>query len=60
MLAPYLLYPPPPRPRVLQEIRLVNSQQGEKNIVLRLKMAYTTQGRTVEETTQVSSFPPLY
>ena len=45
---------------VTQEIRLVNSMQGEKNIMLKLKIGYTSGGHAVEELAQVSSFPPLY
>lgn len=45
---------------VTQEIRLVNSMQGEKNIMLKLKICYSSGGHAVEELAQVSSFPPLY
>ena len=41
---------------VTQEIRLINSMQGEKNIMLKLKIAYAG----VTEMAQVSNFPPLY
>ena len=46
--------------QVTQEIRLTNSMQGEKNIMLKLKIGYKTQGRTVEELAQVNNFPSLY
>lgn len=45
---------------VTQEIKLVNSMQGEKNIMLKLKIGYTSGGRAVEELAQVSNFPNLY
>ena len=45
---------------VTQEIRLVNSMQGEKSIMLKLKIGYTCGARTTEELAQVSSFPPGY
>jgi len=45
---------------VTQEIRVTNTMQGEKNILIRLKIAYTTNGVLVEEVSQVSDFPPLY
>ena len=45
---------------VTQEIRLVNSMQGEKNLMLKLKIGYTSGARTVEEVAQVSTFPPLF
>ena len=41
---------------VTQEIRLINSMQGEKNIMLKLKIVYA--GAT--EMAQVSNFPPFY
>ena len=45
---------------VTQEIRVTNSSQGEKNIMLKLKIGYSCGARTVEEMAQVSSFPALY
>lgn len=47
---------------VTQEIKLVNSMQGSKNIMLKLKICYTVGvgGVNVEEMAQVSSFPPLF
>lgn len=45
---------------VSQEIRLTNSMQGQKNIMLKLKIAYKQGDNLVDEMTQVSSFPPLY
>jgi AP-1 complex subunit gamma-1 len=45
---------------VTQEIRVTNSSQGEKNIMLKLKICYSSGGHAVEELAQVSSFPPLY
>lgn len=46
--------------QVTQEIKLVNSMQGQKNIMLKLKIGYKQGDVTVDEQTQVSSFPPLY
>jgi hypothetical protein len=34
--------------------------QGSKNIMLKLKIAYTMGGNTVEDMAQVTAFPPLY
>ena len=48
--------PPHSAGAVTQEIRLINSMQGEKNIMLKLKLVYG--GNT--EMAQVSNFPPLY
>jgi AP-1 complex subunit gamma-1 len=45
---------------VTQEIRLNNSMQGQKNIMLKLKIGYTVGGNTVEDMEQVTAFPPLY
>jgi len=43
-----------------QEIRITNSAQGEKPIMLKLKLGYSQKGSTVEEMVQVSSFPPQF
>ena len=45
---------------VTQEIRLNNSMQGQKNIMLKLKIGYSIGGKAVEDMAQVASFPPLY
>lgn len=45
---------------VTQEIKVVNTLHGEKNIMLKLKLGYTSNGTTVDELVQVSSFPALY
>ena len=45
---------------VSQEIRLVNSVQGEKGILLKVKIGYLQNGQAVEETATVSNFPPNY
>jgi AP-1 complex subunit gamma-1 len=45
---------------VTQQINLINSMQGQKNIMFKLKIGYTQGGAVVDEMTQVSSFPPLY
>ncbi|CAM9242459.1 unnamed protein product [Ectocarpus fasciculatus] len=45
---------------ITQEIRVNNSMQGEKNIMLKLKINYTAGGKQVEEMAQVSNFPPLF
>ena len=46
--------------QVTQEIRLTNSMQGEKNIMLKLKIGYKYQSNIVDELAQVSNFPSLY
>jgi AP-1 complex subunit gamma-1 len=48
--------PPHSNGAVTQEIRLVNSMQGEKSIMLKLKIAYAG----VTEMAQVSNFPAFY
>jgi AP-1 complex subunit gamma-1 len=45
---------------VTQEIRLANSQQGQKNIMLKLKIGYKHGDTMMDEITQVSNFPPLF
>lgn len=45
---------------VTQEIQLDNSMQGEKPIMLKLKIGYNQNGNKVEELAQVSSFPANY
>jgi len=45
---------------VTQEIKLTNSMQGQKNIMLKLKIVYKQSGNTIEEMAQVSNFPPGY
>ena len=46
--------------QVSQEINVINSMQGEKNIMLKLKLGYVSNGVTVDEMVQVSNFPALY
>ena len=43
-----------------QSISLVNSMQGEKNIMLKVKVSFTMNGSKVEDQATVNSFPPLY
>ena len=45
---------------VSQEIKLVNSQQGEKNIVIKIKLSYVCGGKLNEDLVSVSAFPALY
>lgn len=45
---------------VTQELRVTNTMQGDKSIVLKLKFSYSAGGKTVEDMVSVSSFPPLY
>jgi len=45
---------------VTQEIKVTNTMQGEKNIMLKLKINYKVNGSPIEELVQVSSFPALY
>jgi AP-1 complex subunit gamma-1 len=45
---------------ITQEIRVTNTMQGEKNIMLKLKINYSAGGKAVEEMAQVANFPPLY
>ena len=46
--------------QVTQEIRLTNTMQGEKNVMLKLKIGYKTQGKSVDELAQVNNFPHLF
>jgi AP-1 complex subunit gamma-1 len=52
--------PPQSQGRVTQEIKITNSMQGEKNIMLKLKITYSVNGRNVEEMAQVNNFPNLF
>ena len=52
--------PPNSQGAVTQEIKLVNSMQGQKAIMLKIKLGYSQGGHAVEEMAQVSSFPPTY
>ena len=54
------IIPPNSSGQITQEIRIINSLQGEKNIMLKLKIAYKAGGNIVDELGQVSSFPNLY
>lgn len=45
---------------VSQEIRVTNSMQGQKNIVLKLKIGYNINGTVVDEMATVSNFPAGY
>jgi AP-1 complex subunit gamma-1 len=60
MAASSTTIPPGSSGVVTQEIRLTNSMQGEKNIMLKLKIGYNHGGHTVEEQSQVSNFPERY
>eukprot|EP01039_Chlorochromonas_danica_P002117 gene2117-2311_t len=48
------------RGTVTQEVRLANTSQGSKNIMLKLKIGYKHGPANVDELAQVSSFPPLF
>ena len=52
--------PPGSSGLITQEIRLTNSMQGDKSIMLKLKIGYNHGGHNVEEQTQVSNFPDRY
>ena len=52
--------PPHSMGAVTQEIRITNSMQGEKTLMLKLKVGYTQAGVVVDEMAQVASFPPGY
>mmetsp|Transcript_6780 Transcript_6780/g.6894 ORF Transcript_6780/g.6894 Transcript_6780/m.6894 type:complete len:864 (-) Transcript_6780:26-2617(-) len=52
--------PPNSNGTVTQEIRVSNSMQGEKNIMLKLKIGYTYGGNQVDEQAQISNFPASY
>jgi AP-1 complex subunit gamma-1 len=52
--------PPKSNGVVTQEVKLVNSMQGQKPIMLKIKVGYSQAGIPVEEMAQVSSFPPTY
>ena len=54
------MVPPNSNGQVTQEIRLTNTMQGEKNIMLKLKIGYKTQGKAVDELAQVNNFPSMY
>ncbi|KAJ1417770.1 adaptin N terminal region-domain-containing protein [Ochromonadaceae sp. CCMP2298] len=45
---------------VTQDIKVSNTMQGQKNLMLKLKIAYKQGGATVDKLTQVSNFPPLF
>ena len=45
---------------VTQEIRLMNSQHGEKGIAVKFKVSYSCNDQVVEDQGQVSGFPPTY
>ena len=45
---------------ITQEIKVANSMHGEKNIMLKLKLGYSSAGSVVDELVQVSNFPHLY
>ena len=45
---------------VTQESGIANSMHGEKNIMLKIKLAYEAGGKKVEEMAQITSFPPLF
>ena len=46
--------------QVTQEIRLTNTQQGEKAIAVKFKVSFNANGLPVEDQGQVSSFPPTF
>eukprot|EP00596_Hydrurales_sp_CCMP1899_P005318 CAMPEP_0119038794 /NCGR_PEP_ID=MMETSP1177-20130426/7916_1 /TAXON_ID=2985 /ORGANISM="Ochromonas sp, Strain CCMP1899" /LENGTH=746 /DNA_ID=CAMNT_0007001825 /DNA_START=515 /DNA_END=2755 /DNA_ORIENTATION=- len=52
--------PPHSNGVVTQEIRVVNSMHGEKNIMLKLKIGYSQGGVPVDDQAQVSNFPAFY
>jgi AP-1 complex subunit gamma-1 len=60
MAASSTTIPPGSSGIVTQEIRLTNSMQGDKSIMLKLKIGYNHGGHNVEEQTQVSNFPERY
>jgi AP-1 complex subunit gamma-1 len=43
---------------VTQEIRVTNSMQGEKPIMLKLKINYNYGGKPIEELGQAANIPP--
>ncbi len=45
---------------VTQEILVTNSMQGEKSLLLKLKIGYSVNGSTMDEMATVSNFPVLY
>ena len=54
------LIPPNSTGQITQEIKLTNSEQGKKNIMLKLKIGYKNGENTVDELAQVTNFPNLY
>ncbi len=45
---------------VTQLVKLTNQMQGEKNIMMKLKIAYSVGGVAVTEMSQTNNFPALY
>ena len=45
---------------VTQEVKVTNTQQGEKNIVLKIKLSFTQGGKATNDMVSVSSFPAKY
>eukprot|EP00752_Nemacystus_decipiens_P003420 g3164.t1 len=43
-----------------QIVRITNSMQGQKNLLMKLKIVYEVAGAKVQEMASVSSFPPGY
>jgi len=50
--------PPNNSGAVKQVFKVANSMQGQKPLLLRVKIEYSTMGRPVSETGQVDNFPP--
>lgn len=51
--------PPNNSGNVKQLFKVANSMQGQKPLLLRIKLEYTTMGRPVSDTGQVDNFPSL-
>ena len=49
--------PPSSEQRVKQELTLLNSLHGQKKLVIKVRISYTTEGRQVVETATIGQFP---
>jgi AP-1 complex subunit gamma-1 len=50
----------PPMGAATQVLHVVNSMQGQKPLVMRLRLAFTLRGQSVVEQAEVTNFPPGY
>ena len=50
--------PPSNSGKTKQQFKVANSMHGQKPVILRVKIEYTTMGQLISETGQVDNFPP--